>query len=329
MKQIVIIGCGAAGLLLLYNFERQGIDPKRITMIDHSLNGGDLRNKWSKVKSNTTWRQITEAVPSEIAAVEPWSLLDPEQPCLLFHIIQYLMKVTERYRNQCGLRTGHVERVSYEEGKWRITVKKSEKNLVADILFCTQGSNCKTLDLPYPSIPLPVALDEISLRDYVGPKDHILLFGTAHSATLIAKNLLTLGATVTNFYASSKPFFFDRDGEYDGLKQEAATIADELLASKYPNYDLVSVQDVAAVIRSCKKVDACIYAIGFEAREPVSLKAYDTNTGRITDGPLAWGFGIAYPNRAADGVHFDVSVPAFQAHIQKQMPDILSSLTIE
>jgi hypothetical protein len=139
---------------------------------------------------------------------------------------------------------------------------------------------------------------------------------------------------VTNFFATEKPFYFARDGEYDGVKQDAAVLADEILNGVYPQVTLESVHDMSAIIRASKTADACIYACGFEPRgiNP-EWKSYNGETGRIEGTTTAWGFGIAYPNKASHGgnsegqrVYWDVSVPAFQAHIQKQMPDILATL---
>jgi hypothetical protein len=181
--------------------------------------------------------------------------------------------------------------------------------------------------LPFPSIPLDIALDKQRLSNHVSPGQHILVFGTAHSGPLIVKNLVDLGTTITNFYATEQPFYFDRNGAYDGVKQDAAVIADAILQGSYSNVSLESVHDMSAIIRASKSADACIYACGFEARciQP-QWNRYDGATGRIEGTTTAWGFGIAYPNRAPDGIHWDVSVPAFQAHIQRQMPEILATL---
>jgi hypothetical protein len=141
------------------------------------------------------------------------------------------------------------------------------------------------------------------------------------------KHLVDLNAKVTNFYATEKPFYFARDGDYDGVKQDAEHIADKMASGEFPSVTLESVHNLSAAIRASKTADACIYACGFEPRSIQSeWKLYNGETGRIDGTSTAWGFGIAYPNKAPDGVHWDVSVPAFQAHIQKQMPDILASL---
>jgi cation diffusion facilitator CzcD-associated flavoprotein CzcO len=328
MKKVCILGCGAAGFLLLYTLEKNGISPEQVIVIDPSLNGGDLSSKWCSVRSNTTWQQLLTAVPYNGPLPSIYAAIDPTQPCPLRYYIQYLRDVTKAYLQKCEVHSTYATKTSHENGQWNITLKHQQTPLVADILLLATGSEPKHLDLPYPSISLCVALDKEKLSSFVQKGNHILVFGTAHSATLIVQNLLDLGATVTNFYASQKPFYFDRDGDYDGLKQDAARIADKILAKEIP-VSLVSVQDTAAVIRHTKNVDAVIYAIGFEARNPFGLKDYNGETGQIEGVPHAWGFGIAYPKRAADGIHWDVSIPAFQGHIEQQMPNIVSLLRLE
>ena len=55
----------------------------------------------------------------------------------------------------------------------------------------------------------------------------------------------------------------------------------------------------------------------------VKSKEYNGTTGQLTV-PAAWGFGTAYPNRAPDGIHWDVSVAAFLEHMKLQIPTILN-----
>jgi hypothetical protein len=74
-----------------------------------------------------------------------------------------------------------------------------------------------------------------------------------------------------------------------------------------------------------------VYATGFAARQSIQLSQdgivksslkYDGSSGKLTEVSSAWGFGIAYPNRAPDGIHWDVSVAAFLEHIKRQIPSI-------
>lgn len=325
MKKICIVGSGAAGLLLLLNFEKHGVDPTSITIIDPTHNGGDLLNKWSHVRSNTSWRQIIDAVPHKLSESQPWSTLNPDEPCELRFIIQYLQACVKDYMSKTVYRTDTVSAATQVDNQWSLQLEHSKQPLVCDLVFFCQGSVPRSLDLPFPSIPLDLALDKRRLVDMVTPGQHILVFGTAHSGPLVVKNLVDLGCQVTNFYASEKPFYFDRDGDYDGIKKDAAVIADAILAGEIP-VSLQSVHDMSAVIRASKSADKCIYACGFEPRIISGMKNYDSLTGRIEGVSNAWGFGIAYPNKAPDNIHYDVSVPAFQTHIAKQMPTILATL---
>lgn len=327
MKKICIVGLGAAGLLVLYNLQKNGISPEQVIVIDANLCGGDLQKQWYCVRSNTKWSQLLQAVPYPGTLPERFSSLDPNEPCALRHYIDYLKDITHSYLKQCEVHCTYATKIWQEKNSWKIHLKIGNP-LESDVLLLATGSEPKHMDLPYPSIPLCVALNDERLSDYVKKGDHILVFGTAHSATLIVRNLLNCGATVTNFYATPKPFYFDRDGDYDGLKQDAAEIADKILANELP-VKLVSIHDTASLIRHTKKVDGVVYAIGFEARNPFGLKDYDGETGQLKESSNGWGFGIAYPNKAADGIHWDVSIPAFQIHIEKQMPNILSLLRIE
>lgn len=326
MKRICIVGSGAAGLLLLLNFEKNGIDPSCITIVDPTHSGGDLMNKWSNVRSNTTWRQIIEAIPSRNSFAQPWTTLQAEEPVELKLVLQYLQACTKSYMMQTSIRTDRVVSVQQESNQWIVGLHRSKQPIVCDLLFLCQGSEPKSLDLPFPSIPLEIALDKQRLSDSVKPGDNILVFGTAHSGPLVVQNLLEKGAIVTNFYATEQPFYFARDGHYDGIKKDAELIASRILQG-IPSVRLESVHDMSAIIRASKKADACVYACGFEPRNIPSLpKAYNGHTGRIEGCTNAWGFGIAYPNKAPDGIHWDVSIPAFQSHIQAQMPDILACL---
>jgi hypothetical protein len=331
MKRICIIGSGAAGLLLLLNLEQHKIDPKSITIIDPTHSGGDLTKKWFKVRSNTTWKQIFEAVPSRNSFALPWSTLQPDEPVELKLVIEYLQVCVKDYLSKTNIRTDLVTNVQQDGSQWTIQLNHTKAPLRFDVVFFCQGSDPKSLDLPFPSIPLDVALNAQRLADYIKPGQHILVFGTAHSGPLVLQNLLQHDVTITNFYATEKPFYFARDGEYDGIKQDAVPIAENLINNVYPNVTLESVNDMSAIIRASKTADLCIYACGFEPRiiNP-EWKLYDGESGRIEGTTTAWGFGIAYPNRARDGdkpkIYWDVSVPSFQAHIQKQMPDILATL---
>ena len=144
---------------------------------------------------------------------------------------------------------------------------------------------------------------------------------------------------MTALYKSDGPFIWNRDGAYDGIKAEAAEIADAIVANKEPftttNLTIAHISDLETVIRASATADWVVYAMGFRPRaafsvivdgKPVNPLLYDGATGKIDATASAWGFGIAYPNRAPDGLHWDVSIAAFLEHMTKQIPQCVTSM---
>jgi hypothetical protein len=86
--------------------------------------------------------------------------------------------------------------------------------------------------------------------------------------------------------------------------------------------------NTAQLLRWSKKADWIVYAIGFERRSIPSITDYDGKTGKCHGFTRVWAFGIAYPNQAPDGHHWDVSLPSFFAHIQQQIPQITESFYV-
>jgi hypothetical protein len=156
-----------------------------------------------------------------------------------------------------------------------------------------------------------------------------------HSGTLVARNAAKCGANVTAYYNSKEPFYWARDGAYDGIKEEAAEIADDIVTGKIP-VELVHVENTSKVIRASHSAHWVVYAMGFHPRNTIQVFVNDTplqqplkyngGNGQINDAPSAWGFGIAYPNLAPDGFHWDVSVAAFFEHMKQQIPSLLQGL---
>lgn len=331
MTKILIVGTGAAGLLFLWHLQKsQQVQPNDVVVIDPHHDGGDLQRRWSTVRSNTTWNQtlaIFDLSGSLIPAA--WKELDPSKPTTLDQSISLLRHVTRDFMSQCEVVHGFVDQIEKQaDGKlWSVTLA-DKSNYTASVVILAHGSEPKQLTLPIPSIPLDCALSKQRLETYVNKNSRVLLFGTSHSGTLIMRNLHELGVQTTAFYNSTKPFYFARDGEYDGIKQDSAEIADAITSSTYPKLQLTHVTDTAQVIRAARKADWVIYAIGFKARTNIKVNlTYDGKTGEITESPGVWGFGIAFPNSADDGIHWDVSLPSFSSHIEKQMPTILKYLS--
>ena len=334
--QIAIVGTGAAGLLILLSLASlHRIPLHEILLIDPYHDGGDLQRKWGTIVSNTTWGQTMDIVEkkgvSRQSLPEPWKSLDPSVPTFLKHSIQLLQFCTKDIRETCELLFGRCESVEQASAEAPVTLMGTDTQgkpftVKALRVFLTFGSEPRQDTYPLPTIPLEVALEKQRLSSYISPTSKVMLMGTAHSGTLILKNLHEVGAEVGAFYRGETPFHFARDGEYDGIKQESEKIADAILSDAYsPRLSLVPLTNTAQLIRWSRKADWIIYATGFERRHFSSPLSYDGQTGKVDGFHHVWGFGIGFPNRAPDGVHWDVSLPAFATHIEAQLPKILES----
>ena len=324
-----IIGAGATGLLLLLLLAEKGVDLETIIIIDPHFDGGDLRRKWGQVVSNTPWSKtyenVKKALPSRIMPV--WAQhIQPDQITPLSQIISLIHELALPLLSSTKMVHGIVKRASYNNVNWSVNILRENQitTIESTNLYFTIGSEQKMLDLSIPSIPLDIALDLPRLRQYIRPTDKVILFGIAHSGALILKNLANLSIETTGVYRTSAPFLYARDGEYDGIKADAALYADEILQGKYPTLKLTSANNISTVIRESRSANWAIYSIGFEPRNTIeidvegakrSLISYSATNGKIYDCPNAWGFGIAYPSQAPDGIHFDVGVASFIEHI--------------
>lgn len=326
--KLCIVGTGAAGLLTLFSLSFTKIPPEEIVLIDPYHDGGDLQRKWSSVVSNTIWKQMLDilrakGLATEVQAAE-WNDLDPAKPALLARYIQLLRHTTKSYAQRCETLYGFVTKIQEEEGQIRVSYGKGD-SFKAKVCIVATGCDPKTLGYPIPTIPLEIALNPERLKHYVQPNQTVSVFGLAHSGTLILRNLHSLRANTHAFYKGETPFLFARDGEYDGIKQESEAIADSIMAGSFSQTALHPFTNTAELIRWTRRSDWVIYATGFQRTALTSEFTYNGATGQVEGLPNTWGFGIAFPNQAADGVHWDVSLPSFFSHIEAQIPKIVES----
>jgi hypothetical protein len=325
-----IVGAGVSGLILLLLLAETGIPLDTIVVIDPYFDGGDLARKWSTVISNTPWSKTYTSLKDKFSSIPMpvWAQeLPMETPTSVLQIARLLREMARPLFNSIRMIQGLVKEAKYDTTFWTIQTQKGQ-NIETTNIYFTFGSDPSDLDLPIPTIPLEVALNAPVLASYIQPTDTIIVFGTAHSGTLILKNLADLRARAVGIYRGEKPFHFARDGVYTGIKMDAEQYADEILEGKYPTIKLVNSANISDIIRETRKATWCIYATGFERRSIIRLKVngeekdlgkYSATTGKLTECPNAWGFGIAYPSQAPDGIHFDVGVSSFIEHIAKQL----------
>jgi hypothetical protein len=327
---IGIIGCGAAGCLLILELAYRKYDLSNIVVVDPYFDGGSLGRKWGAVRSNTTWNQITDCLELYPSCQGPIAELStkyqPTDIVLLSDLACVLRESIQPFLHDLTLIAENCKRVQQTETGWHIECKQQTKQV--EILFLCQGGEPKTLDYGKPMIPLEIALDPILLARFVKPTHVVSVFGLAHSGTLILRNLQQIGATINAFYDTAKPFYFSRDGEYEGIKEEAANVADAILANQYTKLTLFRSQDTKAVIKTSIKADWIISSIGFAPKsvEVHSLDGtqinecdYSPNTAAIQGADHLYGFGISYPGVSeVNGIMYkDVSIPSFFKQIRR------------
>jgi len=335
MKSVCIIGGGVAGLLLLLLLNKNGVDLSTVTIIDPHFDGGDLSRKWTTVMSNTPWSKTLNAIQTYLPELNITSDKDPSRPTKLIEIAQAILQLAKPILTRAKQVQGYVKSCAYDTtlATWTVTydVSGRQSTLHCEKLVFTQGSRPRTLNLPIPSIPLDVALDVGRLGNVVAKGQKAILFGTMHSGTIVIRNCATLGLNTTAYYNTDLPFYWDRDGNYDGIKGESADIADAIVSGTIP-VSLVNIKDTAELIRTSREADWVIYSMGFCPRDDILVTVngdirqytkYDGSTGRLEMEAPAWGFGVAYPNRAPDGVHWDVGVAPFLEHMALQIPNLL------
>jgi cation diffusion facilitator CzcD-associated flavoprotein CzcO len=337
---LCIVGAGATGLCLLLLLQDAGHDMRRVAIVDPHFDGGDLARRWTRVQSNTPWSKTLRALQETCPTLSFQALekLNPEESTCLCEIAQGLRQAAAGALAQVRQVRGEATQAEYSSSTrlWSITVKDSMRRITTvsskGVVFA-QGAEPRSLDFPQPSIPLEIGLDSARLSHYVRPGQTVLVVGTMHSGALILQNLVRdCSANAIGFYNTPTPFVWDRDGAYDGLKREAADAADAMVAGAWGGrLSLTHVHDTSGVVRAGRLADWVIYAMGFQTRQTLrvlvdgeekALHAYNGETGAIEGCPRAWGFGVAYPNRAPDGIHWDVSVAAFLLHMKRRLAEL-------
>lgn len=329
---IAIVGAGVAGLLLLLLLKPH---TQNIVLIDPHHDGGDLARRWHAVMSNTRWEQALQALEPH-ATIPAWARqLSLEQPTSLATLARLVREVAAPALREITIVQASVVSATHENGAWTLQLTAGEpRTLRASVLVLATGATPKQLHLPIPSIPLEVALDPARLKSYVQPTDRVVVFGTRHSGTLVLKNCLDAGLhAVTGIYKGDKPFSYARDGDYDGIKLDAATYADEMVTNPPAGLAFAKCDDMSCLVRATRVADWVIYATGFETRaipltvggNSIDATAYDGSTGAIRGAPAAWGFGVGYPSLAPDKVHWDVGVAPFLDHMRAQVQSILDA----
>ena len=343
MYRYAIVGLGPAGIFALASLPIEEL--AHTIVFEPALIGGELAAQYGAVVANISKADMVAAfrmIPRWATVEFPLLAATADEACpLLADVakqIRALIREDLSRVDVCALKVTAFQQTA--DQRWLL--QAGGRMFDAQNLILTPGAPPKTLDLPIPSIPLPIALHKERLALHVTPTDRILVIGTSHSGTLILKNLKDLGCThVTAFYRGKTPFSFARDGDTEGIKQESATIADEILSnawgSKTPT--LLKSDDLTTQFRVLQRTHYVIYAIGFGAPSLFFLDPYghlqrfsdvfDPSTSTFRGAQKAWGFGIGFPRMytAPNGSHhLDVAFKPFIEAIQAAMPHILAPI---
>jgi hypothetical protein len=226
-----------------------------------------------------------------------------------------------------------VQEIMVKEGKTEILLDSGRTILAEKVMLCT-GVQPRVLAYDVPCIPLEIALDSGRLERYVKKGQCVMVFGLNHSGTLVLANLAKICSRVYGVYRGSKPFLFARDDEYDGIKQEAAVIADSVLAGGMPACTLLSLttseKDVMRILRYCNYV---VYCVGFKQKGlsikngevNLDLSAYNSDTAQLADGVPIWCYGAGFPNKTEyrGKTHYDVGIPSFVDYMLRTFPALI------
>jgi len=328
IHNITIIGYGITGMLALAILQ-ENIELSKVCIIDPHFDGGLLLRDYGDLLSNTPLSKTIDAlkrIQSSYVLPDEYVSYDINKITPLYILVHIIRDFTKNYLLKTTNYETKVISLKYDS-VWKIQTEDN-KTIESRVIFMCHGSKPKQLKCNIPSIPLHIALNKNMLKKYVKKNESVIVFGTSHSGTLVLENLEELSIKTTAIYKHKVPFLFAKDGEYDGIKEEAERIAYSILKNEYKNIKLLHVTTIDEIIKETKVSNWVIYALGFETAQinNIDISKYDNKTGKIIDQQNAYGFGIAYPSLAPDNIHVDVGIYSFVEHIQTQIPEILKLL---
>ena len=328
--KVCIVGAGVSGLLAAAFLPDSVLSSACI--VDPTFFGGDLMEKWCCVKSNTTVKQIIDAldkVPRFKHLLIPYlHEFEDGDVVPLKLIAQALKELAAPILDQMKKEVGTAQEVLIGTAGITVKLDTGAVILAEKVILCT-GVQPRVLTYPAPCIPLDIALDAGRLGNYVKKGQCVMAFGLNHSGTLVLANLAKLCSRVYGVYKGEKPFIFGRDDEYDGIKQESAGIADSILAGGMPNCTLLSLKnDSGAVDRIIKYCDYVVYCVGFKQKgliikkgdSLVGLAEYNSTTAILSE--AIWCYGAGFPNSTdyKGKTFYDVGIPSFVNYMLRTFP---------
>lgn len=327
-----IVGFGISGQLLVCELIQRNIPPNDIVLLDKTFLGGALATEYGSVMSNTQWWKTKKALkayePHSTAVLAELDTTIQESQCTpVRQIATACYRVAMEAAKRVEKKTTSVNTLESTGAGW--IIHHTFGQVKVKTLFLCPGGYPKSLPIDLPHIPLSIALHQQKLSNVVSKEDNVIVFGTSHSGVICLDNLHRLGISAVAVYNHSTPFRFAEEGAYDGLKEESAVIAKQILAGEFTKTTLVSWANPLTLHKHLTLATKCICSVGFQGRTTfgTDFSAYNETTGEIQ--PNLYGFGLAYPGVTyLDGKRYvDVSVLSFQEQLTKCLPEVLRKNT--
>ncbi len=349
MFEFGIVGLGIAGCVFLACIPDECL--RRTVVFDSGCVGGDLARLYGSVVANLTCEQLSNAfhaVPRwKDARLRVLEAQDPNTCPKLADLCRQLRDLMTHILPLVTLHSQHIVGARQVPGGWILRSSAGDSEYaVAKLVLCT-GGEPRRLDYPKPAIPLEIALDRAALASYIRPSDRVVVFGTAHSGTLVLRNLREIGCVgIVGVYREDPPFRWARSHtpecpcirlggtgchDSEGVKQESAAIADAIVREEWPMVRILRAEG-EEFVRALMEADYVVYATGFSARK-IELRGlggevlecrHNATTGEM--GSCVWGFGLAYPGiyeKPQGGFAPDIGLPGFVGHILNCLPAIV------
>lgn len=335
--QWAVVGAGPAGIGAVGKLLDTGIEPQQILWLDPHFKVGDLGEYWRNVSSNTAvkiFHDFLEACPSFCLDKSPIDFsihhLPEQETCTLSHMVEPLQWITQEFCTKVNAQPAVVQELTLQHRIW--TLHTDYQKFAAQNVVLATGALPEHLQYSNTEeIPFYTAIDREKLSKVFNPDETYAVFGASHSAILILRYLVELGAKrIINFYKSPCRYAISMDNwilfDNTGLKGKAAEWARENIDGKLPpNLERHQSNEVnlGKYLPAC---DKAIYAVGFKKRDDISITHYpdlhyNPHLGIIAPG--LFGLGIAYPelaNNPYGSAEYQVGIWKFMAYLHKVLP---------
>lgn len=329
-----VVGAGAAGIAAVAKLLDSGISSSELLWIDPDFGAGDLGKHWSNVSSNTKVKLFNAFLDAstEFADIDKnimLNSLDPEKTCKLMAIVEPLQIITHKLASKVKTTAERVKSLSLNSNLWHLDTEDN-KYCAQNVILAT-GAEPKSLNYPVAEISFIDAIDRDKLAAGFDVNATYAVFGSSHSAFIVIRNLVELGAKqVINFYRSPCKYAVDMGDwilfDNTGLKGETATWTRENIDGKLPNNLSRYIATEENINKYLPNVDHAIYAVGFKPRNNIKIADYTNINHNPRLGILApglFGLGIGYPELKQDkfgNIEHQVGLWKFMQYLNTVLP---------